>query len=40
VPQLAVKNALRYFPQRLHATLAPEFARELREVCLVDDLNG
>ncbi len=28
---LAVKNALRYFPPRLHAALAPEFARELGE---------
>ncbi|CAG0896373.1 unnamed protein product [Darwinula stevensoni] len=28
--QLAVKNALRYFPPRLHATLAPEFASELQ----------
>ncbi|HEX5044613.1 MAG TPA: hypothetical protein VFV75_17040, partial [Candidatus Polarisedimenticolaceae bacterium] len=26
----AVANALRYFPQRLHASLAPEFAEELR----------
>ncbi len=26
----AVANALRYFPQRLHAALAPEFAEELR----------
>jgi urocanate hydratase len=29
--KLAVKNALRYFPKSLHATLAPEFARELRD---------
>src|SRR5258705_367573 len=28
---LALKNALRYFPARQHAALAPEFARELRE---------
>jgi urocanate hydratase len=28
---LAVKNALRYFPPRHHASLAPEFARELRD---------
>ena len=28
--QLALANALRYFPTTLHATLAPEFARELR----------
>ncbi len=28
---LALKNALRYFPQRFHETLAPEFAQELRE---------
>ncbi len=28
---LALKNALRYFPASLHAELAPEFARELRE---------
>jgi urocanate hydratase len=27
--RLAVKNALRYFPQHLHAHLAPEFAEEL-----------
>jgi urocanate hydratase len=27
--ELAVRNALRYFPRRLHAALAPEFAREL-----------
>ena len=27
---LALKNALRYFPQKFHATLAPEFAEELR----------
>jgi len=29
--KLAVRNALRYFPKRVHAELAPEFARELRE---------
>lgn len=29
--QLALTNALRYFDPRHHATLAPEFARELRE---------
>ena len=28
---LALKNALRYFPERFHETLAPEFARELRD---------
>lgn len=28
---LALKNALRYFPQHLHASLAPEFARELHD---------
>jgi urocanate hydratase len=28
---LALKNALRYFPEKLHAELAPEFARELKE---------
>jgi len=27
--QLAIRNALRYFPKHLHAELAPEFAREL-----------
>ena len=27
--RLALRNALRYFPARLHAELAPEFAREL-----------
>ena len=30
-PQLAVCNALRYFPSRLHPTLAPEFAQELKD---------
>ncbi|OQV25186.1 Urocanate hydratase [Hypsibius exemplaris] len=29
--KLAVRNALRYFPEHLHRTLAPEFAEELRE---------
>lgn len=29
--QLALKNALRYFPENLHAELAPEFADELKE---------
>lgn len=29
--ELALRNALRYFPARLHARLAPEFAQELRE---------
>ena len=29
--QLAIKNALRYFPASLHATLAPEFAQELQD---------
>ncbi len=29
--RLALKNALRYFPENLHAELAPEFARELRD---------
>lgn len=29
--RLAVRNALRYFPERLHAELAPEFAAELAE---------
>lgn len=29
--KLAVANALRYFPADWHATLAPEFAKELRE---------
>ena len=28
---LALKNALRYFPESLHAQLAPEFAAELKE---------
>ena len=28
--QLALRNALRYFPKHLHAALAPEFAEELR----------
>ena len=29
--QLALRNALRYFPRHLHATLAKEFAEELRQ---------
>ncbi|MGB1239892.1 MAG: hypothetical protein ACPG4U_16865, partial [Pseudomonadales bacterium] len=29
--QLAVRNALRYFPEEWHAELAPEFARELKD---------
>jgi urocanate hydratase len=29
--KLAVKNALRYFPEKHHATLAPEFAQELKD---------
>ncbi|WP_053990614.1 urocanate hydratase [Mangrovimonas sp. TPBH4] len=29
--QLAVRNALRYFPEAWHAILAPEFAEELKE---------
>ncbi len=29
--QLALRNALRYFPASLHAQLAPEFAQELRQ---------
>ena len=29
--RLALKNALRYIPQQHHATLAPEFAKELEE---------
>ncbi len=29
--RLALRNALRYFPPALHASLAPEFAHELRE---------
>lgn len=29
--RLALKNALRYFPQHLHEALAPEFARELHD---------
>jgi len=29
--KLALKNALRYFPERHHATLAPEFAEELKK---------
>ena len=28
---LALKNALRYFPENLHAALAPEFAEELKQ---------
>ena len=29
--ELALKNALRYFPAKFHAILAPEFARELKD---------
>ena len=29
--ELALRNALRYFPAHLHASLAPEFARELAD---------
>lgn len=29
--RLALRNALRYFPKKWHARLAPEFARELRQ---------
>jgi urocanate hydratase len=29
--ELALRNALRYFPPQLHAQLAPEFARELKD---------
>ena len=29
--ELALRNALRYFPKRLHAALAPEFAEELKK---------
>jgi urocanate hydratase len=28
--QLAIRNALRYFPEHMHSTLAPEFAEELK----------
>lgn len=28
--RLAIRNALRYFPEHMHATLAPEFAEELK----------
>ena len=29
--RLAVRNALRYFPEHMHPTLAPEFAQELKK---------
>ena len=29
--RLALRNALRYFPKEFHATLAPEFAKELKD---------
>ncbi|KAL1416135.1 hypothetical protein MTO96_006404 [Rhipicephalus appendiculatus] len=29
--ETAIKNALRYFPARLHAQLAPEFVQELSD---------
>ena len=28
--KLAIRNALRYFPEHMHATLAPEFTKELK----------
>ena len=28
--QLAIRNALRYFPEHMHSVLAPEFAEELK----------
>ena len=28
--QLAIRNSLRYFPEHMHAVLAPEFAKELK----------
>ena len=28
--ELALRNALRYFPEKFHSVLAPEFARELK----------
>ena len=34
--KLALKNALRYFPKKHHAVLAPEFAQELEAVALKD----
>ena len=30
-PQLALQNALRYFPPETHAELAPEFLKELND---------
>ncbi|MBN2729839.1 MAG: urocanate hydratase, partial [Bacteroidales bacterium] len=29
--KLAIRNALRYFPEKFHAELAPEFAEELKK---------
>ena len=29
--KLAIRNALRYFPEAWHSILAPEFAQELKE---------
>ena len=29
--RLALRNALRYFPKSMHATLLPEFAQELKD---------
>ena len=29
--ELALRNALRYFPEKFHSVLAPEFAKELKE---------
>ena len=29
--ELALRNALRYFPAKMHGELAPEFARELAD---------
>ena len=34
--KLAIRNALRYFPAKFHATLAPEFAEELEKYGRID----
>lgn len=33
--QLALRNALRYFPKHLHVQLAPEFIDELNKLSLI-----
>ena len=37
--KLALRNALRYFPKKFHAVLAPEFAEELKRCMPVPLMN-